>query len=293
LVKVAIYTRVSTEDQATEGFSLAAQRERLLAYCTAHGWDVFGIYEDDGYSGRNIKRPGYQSLLKDRANWDMILVAKMDRIHRNSRNFMEMMDSLRQWNKEFSSMQESLDTSTAMGRFVVDIIQRIAQLESEQIGERVYLGMKQKASSAKGLLGSRIPFGYRLVKGEYKIKRSESKIVKIIYDDYLNDHSLSQIAKKLNDDGQTTRAGKSWSVWSVRYILHNPIYAGYLRWENIVQKWNNEPIVSKDVFNLIQQKLKSNRRSYGKKNTEKESNFSGNSVSEHPKSDDPTLLILK
>jgi DNA invertase Pin-like site-specific DNA recombinase len=294
LVKVAIYTRVSTEDQATEGFSLAAQRERLLAYCSAHSWDVFGIYEDDGYSGRNIKRPGYQALLKERDKWDMILVAKMDRIHRNSRNFMEMMDSLRHWNKEFSSMQESLDTSTAMGRFVVDIIQRIAQLESEQIGERVYLGMKQKAKSAKGLLGSRIPFGYRMVNGEYKIRQQESKIVKRIFNDYKNDLSLSQIAKNLNIEGYSTRAGKNWSVWSIRYILHNPIYAGYLRWEDIVQKWSNEPIISKDEFNLVQHKLDSNRRDKGKNIRNKKDGTRGIRISgfQNKNNDDSTIFVL-
>jgi DNA invertase Pin-like site-specific DNA recombinase len=255
LVKAAIYIRVSTEDQAQEGFSLAAQRERLLAYCKAQGWSVYKIFEDDGYSGRNVKRPGYSEMLNYRANWDMILVLKMDRIHRNSRNFMEMMDSLRQWGKEFSSMFESLDTSTAMGRFVVDIIQRIAQLESEQIGERVYTGMMQKARSRKGILGSRIPFGYKLENSKYKLLEKEAETVKIIFDQYLENKSLAGIAKGLNDREITTRNGKLWTVWNVRYILRNPIYAGYLRWDGLVNKWDNEPIITTDVFNQVQEKL--------------------------------------
>jgi DNA invertase Pin-like site-specific DNA recombinase len=255
LVKVAIYIRVSTEDQAQEGFSLAAQHERLLAYCKAQGWSVYKIFEDDGYSGRNVKRPGYSEMLKDRGKWDMILVLKMDRIHRNSRNFMEMMDSLRQWGKEFSSMFESLDTSTAMGRFVVDIIQRIAQLESEQIGERVYSGMMQKARSRKGILGSRIPFGYKLENSEYKLLENEAETVKIIFEQYIADKSLAIIAKGLNAHKITTRNGKPWTVWNIRYILRNPIYAGYLRWDGIVNKWCNEPIITAEVFNQVQEKL--------------------------------------
>jgi site-specific DNA recombinase len=142
-VRVAIYTRVSTEDQAKEGFSLGAQRERLEAYCLARDWKVAARYVDDGHSGRNIRRPAYEKMIAERDRWDAILVIKMDRIHRNSRNFMEMMDNLGEWGKNFVSATESLDTSTAMGRFVMDIIQRIAQLESEQIGERVYMGMSQ------------------------------------------------------------------------------------------------------------------------------------------------------
>src|SRR5207247_3167901 len=89
--------------------------------------------------------------------WDAILVIKMDRIHRNARNFMEMMDQLGEWEKDFVSATESLDTSTAMGRFVMDIIQRIAQLESEQIGERVKMGMSQKAKEGHVILGLHAP----------------------------------------------------------------------------------------------------------------------------------------
>src|SRR3989304_10186007 len=100
-------------------------------------------------------------MMEERDLWDTILVIKMDRIHRNSRNFMEMMDDLRRWGKNFASATESLDTSTAMGRFVMDIIQRIAQLESEQIGERVDMGMGQKAKKGGGGLGAPPPYGYR------------------------------------------------------------------------------------------------------------------------------------
>jgi len=158
--KAALYTRVSTEDQAKEGFSLDAQLEKLKAYCTARDWEIADTYIDDGYSGRNIRRPAYTRLIENMDSWDTLLVIKMDRIHRNSKNFMIMMEKLKEQNKEFVSMTESLDTSTAMGRFVMDIIQRIAQLESEQIGERVYDGMEQKARTNGGSLGFNIPYGY-------------------------------------------------------------------------------------------------------------------------------------
>ena len=158
--RAAIYTRVSTEDQAKEGFSLDAQLDKLRSYCNARDWRIAGEYIDDGYSGRNIKRPAYTKMMNELEKWDLLLVIKMDRIHRNSKNFMVMMEYLKSEGKEFVSMSESLDTSTAMGRFVMDIIQRIAQLESEQIGERVYIGMEQKARTGSGMLGFNIPYGY-------------------------------------------------------------------------------------------------------------------------------------
>ncbi|HEC81132.1 MAG TPA: recombinase family protein, partial [Thermoplasmatales archaeon] len=169
-IKVAIYTRVSTEDQAKEGFSLNAQLDKLRSYCKARDWVIADEYVDDGYSGRTTKRPAYQRMMEEMDKWDILLVIKMDRIHRNSKNVMLMMEQLKKEGKEFVSMMESLDTSTAMGRFVMDIIQRIAQLESEQIGERVYIGMEQKAKTNGGILGFNIPYGYEYKNGKLVVK---------------------------------------------------------------------------------------------------------------------------
>src|SRR3990170_777481 len=160
MTRAALYARVSTEDQAERGYSLEAQRDRLRSYCAAQGWDIAGEYVDDGYTGRDTRRSEYGRMMAERDSWDSVLVLKMDRIHRNSRNFMGMMDDLRTWGKDFVSATESLDTSTAMGRFVVDILQRIAQLESEVTAERVYVGMSQKAKTGTGFNGFTLPFGY-------------------------------------------------------------------------------------------------------------------------------------
>ena len=112
---VALYARVSTEDQALKGFSLDGQLEKLHSYCDARDWDVAGEYVDNGYSGRDTNRPAYREMLRGIDAWDALLVMKMDRVHRNSKNFMVMMETLREHDKEFVSMTESLDTSTAMG----------------------------------------------------------------------------------------------------------------------------------------------------------------------------------
>src|SRR5207237_8978505 len=101
--------------------------------CLGRGWEVAARYVDEWHSGRNTRRPAYQRMFEERDRWDAILVIKMVRIHRNARNFMEMMDQLGEWEKDFVSATESLDTSTAMGRFVMNIIQRHEQLEYQQI----------------------------------------------------------------------------------------------------------------------------------------------------------------
>jgi len=138
---VAVYIRVSTEEQAKEGYSLSAQQKILEEFCSYSDYEIYKIYIDDGFSGRNTRRPAYREMMADIEHWDSILVLKMDRIHRNTRNFLEMMDVLQKKGKNFKSKSEKLDTTTAMGNFVMRLIQSIAQLESEQIGERTFDGM--------------------------------------------------------------------------------------------------------------------------------------------------------
>ncbi len=255
--RVAIYTRVSTEDQAKEGFSLDAQRDRLEAYCKARDWTIARCYVDDGHSGRDARRPAYQRMMAEREGWDTLLVIKMDRIHRNSRNFMEMMELLQEWGKNFVSATESFDTSTAMGRFVMDIIQRIAQLESEQIGERVYMGMSQKARTGPGTLGSAVPFGYELRGGRLLPEPEEAKVVREMFEQCLAGEPTEEISSGLNRRGIPAKRGGRWTHARVLYILHNPLYAGFLRWDGIRRPADHAALVSRDVYNRAQAALQS------------------------------------
>lgn len=251
--KVAIYARVSTEDQAKEGFSLDSQLEKLRSYCKARGWKIAGEYVDDGYSGRDVRRPAYQKMMEDIDNWDVLLVMKMDRIHRNSKNFMLMMEELRRKSKEFVSMTESLDTSTAMGRFVMDIIQRIAQLESEQIGERVYDGMRQKAKQGAGMLGSPAPYGYVYNNGKLVGVEHELNVVRKMYEMYIDGNSLDDIVKWLNEHNVRSKKGGKWNKKTVARILSNPIYCGLGEWEDILFPAEHEKVVSIEEFNRVQE----------------------------------------
>ncbi len=257
MVRVALYTRVSTEDQAKEGFSLEAQRDRLEAYCRARDWEIAEFYRDDGHSGRTVRRPAYRTMIEERDRWDTILVLKMDRIHRNSRNFMDMMDQLSSWDKNFVSASESLDTTTAMGRFVMDIIQRIAQLESEQIGERVYLGMAQKAKSGGGILGFTIPLGYDLREGKLVVNAKEAETIREIFCLSLEGRPIREIVTYLNRTRKVlTKHAKEWTYIKVHRVLHNPIYTGHIRWDGEPYPSGHEAIVSVETFNEAQRGLR-------------------------------------
>jgi len=256
MTRAALYARVSTEDQAERGYSLEAQRVRLRSYCSAQGWDIAGEYVDDGYTGRDTRRPEYGRMMAERDSWDSVLVLKMDRIHRNSRNFMGMMDDLRTWGKDFVSATESLDTSTAMGRFVIDILQRIAQLESEVIGERVYLGMSQKAKTGRGFNGFNVPLGYdRTGAGELGVNEREAETVRTIFKRCLKGKPTWRIAATLNDDGIPAKRGGRWSHPRVLYILHNPLYAGFVRWDGNLRPNGHAAIVDVGTFNRAQRAL--------------------------------------
>jgi site-specific DNA recombinase len=265
--RVALYTRVSTEDQAREGFSLDAQLDRLRYYAKAQGWSVAGEYIDEGHSGRTTKRPQYTRMMEEVDAWDTLLVLKMDRIHRNSRNFMAMMDHLRKEGKEFASVTESLDTSTAMGRFVMDIIQRIAQLESDQIGERTFVGMEQKAKSKGGNLGKPAPYGYSYGPDKALLPvAQEAAIVEEVFQRFADGARKQELAQDLNGRRVPAPAGASWGYKAIDRILGNPTYTGALGWDGHLQTTTHPAIVDGALFQRVQARLGATtrtRRLYG------------------------------
>ena len=236
---------------------------------------VADIYEDDGYSGRNIKRPEYARMMSDKDKWDVLLVLKIDRIHRNSRNFMNMIDHLNKEDKKFVSATESLDTTNALGRFVIDMIQRIAQLESEQIGERTYLGMEEKARSMSNTeresrtMGFNAPYGYELDNGVLLSSHEELNVVNEIFMEYLDGATMDGIAYKLNISGQLTKRGNPWNVYNIRNILHNPIYAGYMQWDGLLIKHFAQTAVSPDEYNHVQELISARIKNKNMRNIKK------------------------
>jgi len=265
-MKVAVYIRVSTEEQAKEGFSLDAQKQVLTDYCEALDYEIFKFYVDDGYSGRNTRRPAYRQMMDDIGEWDSILVLKMDRIHRNTRNFIEMMDLLNRKDKNFVSKNETLNTKTPTGRFVMQLIEGIAQLESEQIGERTKDGMRQKAETLgnsddlKRTMGFTPPFGYCIVDGRLADIDEEQAIVSSIFSRYGSGETIDYICYSLNREGTITRKGNPWNKYNLRNILHNPVYAGYMRWEDILISHDASAVISPSDYNDIQRMMASKVR---------------------------------
>ena len=144
--RAALYIRVSTLEQAQEGYSIGAQKERLLAFCKAHDWLVADFYIDGGYSGSNLDRPGIQKLIAETGSFDLVLVMKLDRLSRSQRDTLYLIeDVFLPAGVDFISMAESFDTSTPFGRAMIGILSVFAQLEREQIKERTFMGRVERA----------------------------------------------------------------------------------------------------------------------------------------------------
>lgn len=261
-IRAALYARVSTEEQADQGYSLAAQLQMLRDFCEVFEMDIAGEYVDDGYSGTNTRRPAYRRMFSpdERQRWDALVVIKMDRIHRNSKNFMLMIEDLSKNGQSFFSTTERIDTTTAVGRFAMDVIQRIAQLESEQIGERTKFGMIQKAEQKDGIMGFQPPYGYSIADGELISIPEEQIVVKKIFRSYLDNSTLDEIASELNSSFIRTRNGNQWNKYNLRNILHNPVYAGYMHWEEHLIGHHADCPVSVDEYNQVQRLMASKTR---------------------------------
>ena len=158
-----IYIRVSTREQAEEGYSIGEQEERLKKYCDAMNWNIGGIFIDPGFSGANINRPALQKMIKEieRGNGDIVLVDKLDRLSRSQYDTLFLINKVfSAHNCSFVSRAEAFDTSTPFGRAMVGILSVFAELERERIKERMSDGREGRAKEGKYRGGGHIPIGY-------------------------------------------------------------------------------------------------------------------------------------
>ncbi|GIN99999.1 integrase [Brevibacillus halotolerans] len=250
ITRVAIYVRVSTDEQAKEGFSIPAQRERLRAFCKSQGWEIIEEYIEEGWSAKDIQRPQMQRLLKDikKGTLDMVLVYRLDRLTRSVLDLYLLLQMFDKHDVAFRSATEVYDTSTAMGRLFITLVAALAQWERENLAERVKFGIEQMIDEGKKP-GGHSPFGYHFDKDfTCTIIEQEAKIVEKIYQWYVEGFGYRSIAKQLNEMDVSPRIAKRWNHISIRDILLNDMYIGVYRWGNKIVLDNHPPIISKQLF---------------------------------------------
>lgn len=283
-MKTAIYIRVSTEDQAREGYSIQAQKNKLEAYCVSQGWNVVGFYIDDGYSAKDLERPEMKRMLKhiEQGLIDCVLVYRLDRLTRSVLDLYKLLEIFERHNCKFKSATEVYDTTTAMGRMFITIVAAMAQWERENLAERVRMGMQEKARQGKWAV-STAPFGYDIDRETDKlvINQQEAVVVRKIYDMYLSGMGMNKIALSLNNQGILTKSDAAWTSNKVKYVLTNPIYIGTMRYNYRVNNDNYfevegavPAIISEEVFERAQ-KIIEKRKTAHPRSATSEFVFSG------------------
>lgn len=239
--KVIGYIRVSTDEQAREGFSLDNQRKDIAEFCKYKGWELLDIFSDEGISGAGMnERIGLLKALKliQNKNIDYLVVWKLSRLSRKVADVVKITERLDNNNTYLVSIKDNIDTSSPMGKPFLYIASIFAEMERDSMIVQVKGGMAEKAREGRWN-GGISPLGYDLVNKELVINEAEAEIVKKIYSDYLKGEGYKTIAKNLNDKGYKTRKDFPFSGNSIKDILRNPTYAGKIRWGKL-KNWGKK-----------------------------------------------------
>ena len=248
----AVYIRVSTEDQAREGFSLGEQKEKLLQLCAFKGYEVFKVYEDAGISAKDMEhRPAFQEMLQDMraGKINYIVVYKLDRVTRSVRDLEELISQLEKYNCYLVCDRDDVNTSTANGRFFVRMLTILSQLEIEIVSERTKFGLNGAIKS--GHIPGQRPFGYKSADDKTMIIDNATRpYVEKIFDMYLEGKSFQQIANYFKENDIYPK--KKWRDTTIQKIIDNKIYMGdYEQYKRIGKQENLEPIVYMNVVEPI------------------------------------------
>lgn len=218
-MKVIGYVRVSTEEQAREGISLAAQEEKLRAYAQLYELELVAVVTDAGASGKSLHRPGLAVVLAalDEGRAEGLLVAKLDRLTRSVRDLGTLLESY--FGSRFSllAVGEQIDTRSAAGRLVLNVLTSVAQWEREAIGERTAAALAHK--KAQGDHVGAAPLGMDLVAGRLQKSIQEQTTITRLLDLRAEGLPLREIAARLKGEGHRTKRGGAWHPQTVARVL--------------------------------------------------------------------------
>lgn len=218
-----VYTRVSTAEQANEGYSIDEQDRMCKAAIESKGWNYVCTFSDPGITGRTMDRPGLQAMIRAISDKKVnaVFIYKLDRLSRKQRDTMTIIEEVLMKNDvALVSLNETLDTSTPWGRAMIGILSSFNQMESENIQMRTAMGRKAKAEKG-GYAGGKPPIGYRVSDGELVVVPEEAEIVRLVFKLRNEGGTLVGIAEELNRRGYRTKAGKQFLHSAIQTILNN------------------------------------------------------------------------
>jgi DNA invertase Pin-like site-specific DNA recombinase len=220
--KVIGYCRVSTEDQSVHGHSLPAQEQKIRQYADLYGMQISEIVTDAGISAKNFNRPGIQSILTmiRKKEVQAVIVAKLDRLTRNVRDLADIVELCNKTDTALISVNEHIDTGTAAGRMILNMLGVISQWEREAIGERTSASLQYKKQSGKKY-NCNVIYGYTEQDGNLVPDETEQNNITLMI--HLRDQGLSfkVIAERLNSMNIQSRSGNNWHSEQVRRVILN------------------------------------------------------------------------
>ena len=264
-MRTAIYTRVSSEEQAKEGLSLDLQRHRCEERARADGAETVEVFEDGGISGGKAdNRPELQKLLKRLDEFDALYIFKLDRLARSVRDTEDILKACQAADVRLVSLAENIDLGTAMGRFFVFMVALFAQMELERITERVRDSVAERRRQGRRF--GRPPVGYKpnpANKGKDKgkpmvVDQAAVPLVREIFARYLGGASVSQITHWLNRTQKPIGWGKIWRAQATTNILRNPAYIGMMLVDGEIVPAQHEAIIDPEVWRAAQERMRDN-----------------------------------
>lgn len=247
---IALYERVSTDRQAEQGNSIPEQKDRLEKFCHAFGWKDYVHYTDAGFTGAKRDRPALNKLIKDieKGKVNKVLVYKLDRLSRSQKDTLWLIeDKMLSNGCDFISISENFDTSTPFGRAMIGILAVFAQLEREQIKERMNMGKIGRAKDGKRN-GGGCPVGYDYINGKLIVNEYEAMQIREIHRMYQEGYSIKLIVRTLRSKGYSHKYGQ-WIENRVRSSLLNKLYIGKISYNGIFYDGEQEPIIDEDTYN--------------------------------------------
>lgn len=261
--RVAIYARVSTQEQVENGNSLEFQIDKLKAYCQLHELKVVGEYIDAGVSGAKFSRPALDRLKNDIEKIDIVLVYKIDRLSRAIKDTMFLIEDIfKPNNVDLISLSENFDTSQAVGMAMIAVISTFAQLERETIKERMMAGKLQAVKNGKYI--NNAPFGYKKVDGKLVKDEDTRKCVEFIFEKLLEGHSTTKIAKMIELNGYAKLRTALWHFNTINRFVHKKVYCGHTPLMDILVKNTHEPYITDEEQDYILKLINSRKCSPSK-----------------------------
>lgn len=259
---VDLYIRVSTTDQAEEGYSIGEQEARLRSYCEAYGYIINAVHIDPGFSGATLDRPGIKNVIKDvrSGKCKKVIIWKLDRLSRSQKDTLILLEDVFLANGcNFVSLTENFDTSTPLGRCIVGILSSFAQMERDNLRIRTAMGRIARIKQGH-FHGSHAPVGYKFIAGsnDLIVDQYGAKLVREVFQRFLSGQSIKSISEymietygdNLYDWGRNT---------AIRRILSNPVYMGKVTHGEEIFQGMHESLISETDWYLAAAMLEHNK----------------------------------